>query len=121
MVSGFLVLSVVAAPVAVARTKVVDCGHGASLQAAIDAARPGTTLEVHGTCRGNFVITKDLRLTGRGHRPTLDGGGSGTVVTVPPGPGGPPAPRDPQPTGATVLITGLTIRRGDRGISTGAR
>ena len=110
-----LVLTILVAPVAEARTRVVDCRHGAHLQAAIDAARPGTTLLVRGTCVGNFVITKYLRLTGQGTHPTLDGGGTGTVVTVPARPGGPPAP-----TGATVLITGLTIRRGDRESMTGA-
>ncbi len=111
-----LSLSVTAAPAAAASTTLVDCGSGAKLQAAIDAAGPGDTLQIQGTCFGHFVIDHDLTLEGTGDDPTLDGGGSGTVLTVPPGPGGPPNGQPPQPTGATVLITGLTIKRGDKGI-----
>ncbi len=73
LISSILILTVLAVPT-VARTRTVDCGHGADLQAAIDAARPGTTLEVWGTCRGNFVIDHDLTLDGTGDHPTLGGG-----------------------------------------------
>jgi nitrous oxidase accessory protein len=52
------------------------------LQAAIDAAAPGSTVEVEpGEYRGDLVIDKPLRLLGRG-RPLLVGSGSGSVVRV---------------------------------------
>lgn len=77
------------------------------LQASIDAAVPGDTLVIKGTCVGivgplqqaNFIINKDLTLKGVSNKPfgqaTLDGGGAGPVVWV----------RD----GANVTFTGLTI------------
>jgi hypothetical protein len=46
---------VVSATPGVAATQVaVDCGAGASLQAAIDAAPHGAVLDISGTCRGTF-------------------------------------------------------------------
>ena len=44
-----------------------------NLQTAINAAAPGSTLLVDGTCTGNFSIQKDLTLSGPA---TLDGGGT---------------------------------------------
>lgn len=111
VVSSLLSVSVPTGPVAASGPMPVNCQNGASLQAAIDAASPGDTLiRVKGTCTGNFVISKDLNLVGKGVHPTLDGGGSGTVVEVPVGPGG------IQTVGATVRISGLTIKGGDLGI-----
>ena len=53
-----------------------------SLQPAVDAARPGATLEVPaGTYDGDLFIDKPLRLIGRG-RPVLRGSGTGSVVLV---------------------------------------
>ncbi|MGW1811571.1 hypothetical protein [Streptomyces sp. NPDC002078] len=66
------------------------------LQAAINNASAGSTLQVSGICTGNFVITKNLTLTGRGA--TLDGNHTGSVVTI---------------FGtAQVLLTRLTITNG---------
>ena len=53
-----------------------------NLQTAINAAAPGSTLLVDGTCTGNFSIQKDLTLSGPA---TLDGGGTGATLGVGPG------------------------------------
>ena len=53
------------------------------LGSAISRARSGDTLKVIGTCYGNFVIDKDLTITGRPsseHRDVIDGNGSGFVL-----------------------------------------
>jgi nitrous oxidase accessory protein NosD len=58
---------------------------GRALTRAIAAAHPGDRLNVFGTCRGNFVINKNLRVFGntQASAPTvLDGAGSGRVLTV---------------------------------------
>jgi nitrous oxidase accessory protein NosD len=69
-------------PVASAASGVVDCGAGASLQAAIDAAGPGSTLLINGTCVGSFLVTdKNLALVGA-RRAVLDGGNAGRVLYV---------------------------------------
>ena len=52
-----------------------------NLQTAIDAANPGDTLLIQGINVGNYVITKDLNLEGRGGA-LLDGGNAGTVLTI---------------------------------------
>jgi hypothetical protein len=60
---------------------------GRALSRAIAAAHPGDRLNVFGTCRGNYVIDKDLRMFGStdATAPTvLDGSGSGRVLTVRP-------------------------------------
>jgi hypothetical protein len=71
------------------------------LQAAVDAATAGHRLTVEGTCHGTTIIAKDLVITGIEaeslDRPTLDGDGLGTVVTV---------------LGVAVTIEGLTIEGG---------
>ena len=46
-----------------------------NLQDAINAAAPGSTLLVDGTCLGNFYIVNNLTLTGPA---VLDGGGVAT-------------------------------------------
>jgi nitrous oxidase accessory protein len=52
------------------------------LQARVDAAPPGTTVEVEpGEYAGDLILEKPLRLVGRG-RPRLVGSGHGTVVRV---------------------------------------
>jgi nitrous oxidase accessory protein NosD len=58
---------------------------GRALTRAIAAANPGDRLNVFGTCRGNYVMDKDLRVFGNAQATaptTLDGGGSGRVLTV---------------------------------------
>jgi nitrous oxidase accessory protein len=52
------------------------------LQARLDAAAPGSTVEVaSGAYRGDLVVDRPVRLVGRG-RPTLVGSGRGSVVRV---------------------------------------
>jgi nitrous oxidase accessory protein len=52
------------------------------LQALVDAAAPGATVEVAaGTYAGDLVLDKPLRLVGRG-RPLIVGSGGGSVVRV---------------------------------------
>jgi hypothetical protein len=68
--------------VASATSVLVDCGTGGDLQAAIDAADVGATLQVKGTCVGNFVIDKTLTLEGPASKATLDGGGTGTTLRI---------------------------------------
>jgi hypothetical protein len=57
-----------------------------NLQAAQNAASPGATLAVRGTCTGTTDITKSLTLTGQRPAgftaPTLNGGGQGSTLTV---------------------------------------
>jgi nitrous oxidase accessory protein len=56
--------------------------HESPLQARIDAAPAGATIEVEaGTWQGDLLIDKPLRLVGRG-RPVLVGSGDGSVVRV---------------------------------------
>lgn len=86
----------VAAPAA-AQT-VVNCNNNpAALQPAITAASPGDTLQVRGTCTGNFTIHKDLTLVGLGNA-VLDGNRTGTTMTI---------------GFAQVQLTNLTITGGD--------
>jgi nitrous oxidase accessory protein len=57
-------------------------GRASPLQARVDAALPGATVEVEpGTYEGDLLIDRPLRLVGRG-RPTLVGSGEGSVVRV---------------------------------------
>jgi hypothetical protein len=82
--SSVLVLGSLLSPggVAHATSVQVACGAGADLQAAIDAAPVGATLQVSGTCVGNFIIDKDLALQGPPSLATLDGAGTGTTVRI---------------------------------------
>jgi len=81
---------------------------GRALTRAIAAANPGDRLNVFGTCRGNYVIDKDLRVFGsaRAMAPTtLDGRGSGRVLTV--------LPR--LLSSVTVTLTRLVVTGGGEG------
>ena len=74
------------------------------LGTAIALAAPGDTLQVVGTCRGNYVITKDLTITGRSsdqHADTIDGGLNGMVLNLP-----------FTATGVHLTVTNLTITNG---------
>ena len=75
MAGSFLAVSGVvpagASPVGIA----VHCPSD-NLQAAINAAAPGSTLQVDGTCTGNFYIDNNLTLSGPA---ILDGGGIPTT------------------------------------------
>ena len=52
-------------------THVVDCGAGATIQAAMDQARPGDTIMITGTCNEAVEVDKDGI--------TLDGGGTAVI------------------------------------------
>jgi predicted outer membrane repeat protein len=87
------------------RTRV---GSG-SLQAAVDAAAPGDTITIRGTCIGSTTIDRSLTLKGgKTNRafgtPTLDGGGVGRVLFV--------DYFDPSRAGFTLTIESLTITDG---------
>jgi len=86
-------------PSCVVSNATTDQDHG-SLQAAVNAATAGDTLEVKGTCVGSTTLAKDLTIKGdntSGGSPTLDGGGAGTVVHV---------------TDGTTIFEGLKITNG---------
>ncbi len=70
------------------------------LTAAIEEAQSGDTLQVTGTCRGTFTISKDLTLTGV--RATLDAGHAGSVLTI------------SRP--VSVALTNLVITNGEPGL-----
>jgi len=68
------------------------------LQSAINSAPSGATLQVYGTCSGNYTLNQNLTLVGH-QTAVLDGQGSGTVLTV--------------AAGATAQVTNFTITSGD--------
>lgn len=78
-----------------AHAATVSC-PSANLQTEINAAPPGSTIFLSGTCTGQFVINKSLRLVGL--PATLDGADGGTVVSV--------------ESGANVRFDRLTIQHG---------
>ncbi len=86
-----------------AATIQVDCSS-ATLQAAIDKAKPGETLLVSGTCKENLVIHEEVV------RITLDGQGKATIN----------GPDEGKPTikvrGRGITIKGFTVTGGRRGI-----
>ncbi len=84
-------------PASATPTTVVNCNTGGNLQNAINAAAPGSTLIVHGTCTGNFAISQNLTLQGSG---TLSGTGYAgePVLAI---------------TSGTVSLDNLTIKNGD--------
>ncbi len=82
----------------------VDCSS-ASLQAAIDKAKPGETLLVSGTCKENLVIHEEVA------RITLDGQGKATV-------NGPDASKSTiEVRGRGITIKGFTVTGGGNGIN----
>ena len=86
-----------------AATTQVDCSS-ATLQAAIDKAKPGDTLSVSGTCKENLVIYEEAA------RITLDGQGKATINGSDAG----------KPTirvrGRGITIKGFTVTGGRHGI-----
>ena len=100
LTSALVALSILAVPVAAATTTVVDCGAGADLQAAIDAASPGDTLLIKGTCVGSFrAVETGVTLEGRGRNPTLAGDPASTALIA-----------------GDITIKSLTISGGIQGI-----
>ena len=75
MVGGSLAVSGVVAAAATPAGITVHCPTD-NLQNAINAAPPGSTLLVDGTCTGNFYIDNNVTLSGPA---TLDGGGVPTM------------------------------------------
>ena len=71
----------------------------ANLQAAINAAAPGVTLRISGTCTGSFTVGKSLVLVKGAGTATLKGAG-GSTLTV---------------TGGSVTLKGLHITGGSGG------
>src|SRR5262249_12855929 len=71
---------------------------GADLQTAVNAAAPGSTLAIHGTCTGNFPLNKNLTLRGGTSGAAPNGKRAGATPTV--------------STGATVKIQTLEITNG---------
>jgi hypothetical protein len=67
------------------------------LSTAITEANTGDTINVWGTCVGNFEVGKNLTLKGQGKNATLDGNQQGRVLTI---------------NGGTTTIQGLRITNG---------
>lgn len=74
---------VAAAPSAWAATIIVNCSaNPAALGPAIAAASTGDTLDVIGTCQGEYSINKALTLAGTSPVTVLHGDSTGPVITV---------------------------------------
>jgi nitrous oxidase accessory protein NosD len=76
---------------------VVDCGAGADLQAAINAAPKGAILDISGRCVGTFTVEKNLVLRGVSNA-VLDAQSVGTTLTI---------------TAGHVRLAKLTVTGGD--------
>jgi hypothetical protein len=72
------------------------------LATAISEANAGDTINVYGTCVGNFEVGQNLTLRGQGKKATLDGGGAGTVLHI---------------TDGTTTVNGLKITNGAADVS----
>ncbi len=73
--------SLALSPGAGAATFKVNCAAGGNLQAKINAAAPGSTILIKGTCVGAFVVPKRLRLKGN-PKATLDANDTGSVLNI---------------------------------------
>ena len=73
----------------------VNCAN-ANLQSKMNSAAPGSTLEIKGTCKGQFMIPKSLKLVGDPSA-TIDGNLAGRPLNI---------------TGPNVLLSHLVIKRG---------
>jgi len=69
---------------------------------AITAANAGDTINVWGTCVGNFEVSMNLTLKGQGKNATLNGGGAGSVLHI---------------TDGTTTVDGLMITHGIADVS----
>ncbi|MBV8385537.1 MAG: hypothetical protein JO155_01960, partial [Acidimicrobiia bacterium] len=90
-------------PAGAATTFSVSCtaGQPNNLQSTLNTAPSGSTIHISGTCTGNFTVPANKALTLAGTA-TLDGDGSGTVLTI--------------NGGDNVRVSSLTFRHGDPGI-----
>ena len=106
-----LMMSPTVGHAAVSTCQATDLTSGAAatadLQAVIDAATAGDTVQVEGVCTGGFSIDKDLTLVGQAapgvSKATLDGNGVSRVLSLGGG------------SGVEVLLTDLTITNGFTG------
>jgi parallel beta-helix repeat protein len=100
--AGLLAATVLAAAAGSAGAAVtpVNCAPFGTddLQAALNAAAPGDTLSIKGTCTGNFTASQNVTLQRAAPGATLNGGGTGRTLTI----FGP----------ATVTVTGLIVTGG---------
>src|SRR4051794_2970081 len=80
IVAGMALLALVAPAAANSAVIHVDCGH-ANLQAKIQHATAGSTLEIEGTCVGTFTVAKSLTLRGA-PKATLDAADGGRPLKV---------------------------------------
>src|SRR4051794_24180129 len=78
----------------------VEYKSASALATAITSAAAGDTVNVWGTCVGNFTLAKDITLQGKGSGATLDGNQTGRVLNI--------------TTGTNATIRGLTITNGRR-------
>jgi hypothetical protein len=80
VIAGTILAGLVWAAPGGAATTTVNCAH-ANLQNKIDAAVPGSTLEIRNTCVGQFTVAKNLKLVGD---PTaiLDGDRGGRTLSI---------------------------------------
>lgn len=103
-VVGAMAASLVGSAPSLAAVQVaVDCGAGANLQAAINAAKPGTILAISGTCPGPFTVGRDIVLKGVSGA-VLDGRRLGTTLTI---------------TRGTVRVTKMTVTGGNADLQGG--
>lgn len=96
-----LVASAAVAAPAPCQTKNVRTGTeykgGSALTNAIADAASGDTINIWGTCYGNFRVNQDLTLRGQGKNATLDGNKAGRVLRI---------------GGGTTTVRDLTITNG---------
>ncbi len=101
VLAGLVFASVLAfAPAtAVAAVTVVSCAPFGNddLQTRIDAAAPGDTLMIKGTCTGGFSASQSVTLQGASPGASLNGGGVAAVLSV---------------RGETVTVRNLTLTGG---------
>src|SRR5688572_29002730 len=94
----------------VTETEISCEADGGSLQAALTAIQPGGRIVVRsGTCTGNLILSRDVRIQGSGH----------DLVTL--RAADPASPVVSVPIGVTTTISGVTIAGGRIGISTAGR
>jgi len=74
-----------------------DYSGASALADAISAAGAGDTINVSGTCHGNFITEQTVTLQGQGQKPTLDGDAAGRALTINSG---------------TTTLRDLTVRNG---------
>ena len=90
LIAGLLLMMLALPNTAAAATVAVDCDAGGKIQAAVDSAHPGDTIQVNGVCN------ESVRFNDEVSRITLDGKGLATI-------------HGPSPASNTILIRGRGI------------